>query len=67
MKNINKLTLALLFSITSLLALSAGNWSHLGSRTVDFGLDNDRIKVTASNDTFTKLKMNVSGNLSMHK
>jgi hypothetical protein len=67
MKNINKLILALLFSITSLLALSAGNWSHLGSRTVDFGLDHDRIKVTASNGTFTKLKMNVSGNLSMHK
>ena len=67
MKNINKLTLALLFSITSLLALSAGNWSHLGSRTVDFGLNHDRIKVTASNGTFTKLKMNVSGNLSMHK
>jgi hypothetical protein len=67
MKNINKLTLALLFSITSLLALSAGNWSHLGSRTVDFRLDQDRVKVTASNGTFTKLKMNVSGNLSMHK
>ena len=67
MKNINKLTLVVLFSITSLLALSAGNWSHLGSRKVDFGLDHDRIKVTASNGRFTKLKMNVSGNLTMHK
>lgn len=67
MKNTHKLTLALLFYITSLLALSAEKCSHLGSITVGFGQDHHRIKVTASNGIFTKLKKNVSGNLLIHK
>ena len=40
---------------------------RLIARKVDFGPDPDRIKVTTSNGTFTKLKMYISGNLSMHK
>ena len=60
-------TIISLFLITLLGAFTSAQWQHLGSRKVNFGLDHDRIIVTASKGTFTKLKLNVQGNLNMHK
>jgi hypothetical protein len=65
MRNIK--TLAIVFCLSTLLAMSDGAWDHLGTRKVNFGLDHDRIAVTSAEGRFTKLKLQVSGNLSMHK
>jgi len=68
MKKIKTLkTAALLLFVSTLMAMSSGAWNHLGSRKVNFGLDHDRIIVTAQEGTFTKLKLNVNGNLNLHK
>ncbi|MFY0644367.1 MAG: hypothetical protein JXR19_07855 [Bacteroidia bacterium] len=56
------------FTLIALLsAFSTSSWMHLGSRKVNFGLDHDRIVVTATKGSFTKLKLNVTGNLNMHR
>jgi len=65
MRNIK--TLAIVLCLSTLLAMSDGAWDHLGTRKVNFGLDHDRISVTASEGKFTKLKLMVTGNLTMHK
>lgn len=36
-----------------------GDWEKLGERSVDWGLDNDNIMVTAYEGAFTKLKIGV--------
>ena len=44
------------------------NWKHLGNQRVNFVLDKDVIRVTASRGVFTKLKLNVThGTLNMHR
>lgn len=44
------------------------SWEHLGSRTVNYKLDRDVIKVTAREGGFTKLKVKVTGgSINMHK
>ena len=44
------------------------NWKHLGNQRVNFGLDKDVIRVTASRGVFTKLKLNITnGSLNMHR
>ena len=65
MRNIKNLTTIILLS--TLMAMTAGTWDHLGSRKVNFGIDHDRISVTSSKGAFSKLKLNVTGNLTMHK
>lgn len=43
-------------------------WSHLGSKTVNFRLDRDVIRVGARNGAFQKLKIEVrGGDLKMHR
>lgn len=43
------------------------NWKYLGNQRVNFGLDKDVIRVTASRGVFTKLKLKViNGSLNMH-
>ncbi|MBT8328014.1 MAG: hypothetical protein KJP21_09855 [Bacteroidia bacterium] len=58
------LGLLLMGSMTSMIS---GSWEHLGTRTVQFGLDHDKIVVTAKEGRFAKLKINVNGNLNLHK
>ena len=48
------------------LAVAAGSWVHLGTRTVNYGLDHDRVLVNHPG-VFTKIKINVSGSLNMHQ
>lgn len=62
------------FSLLTVLLISlssftrGASWEHLGSRTVNYTLDKDVIKVTAKEGRFTKLKLKVSnGALRMHK
>lgn len=62
-----KTTLFTLIAFITLVSMSAGAWQHLGTRTVNFGLDHDSILVTAKDGRFSKIKVNVSGNLNMHK
>lgn len=57
--------IGLLMSLSFAVA-AAGVWSHLGSRTVNWGLDHDKIMVRQPG-TFTKLKVQVTGNLNMHR
>jgi hypothetical protein len=47
-------------------AVAVGVWTHLGSRTVNWGLDHDKIMVRQPG-TFTKLKVQVTGSLNMHR
>ncbi|WP_298540263.1 DUF2541 family protein [uncultured Aquimarina sp.] len=43
-------------------------WEHLGSRTVNYKVDRDVIKVTALDGAFKKLKLKVTnGSLNMHR
>ncbi|WP_109300852.1 DUF2541 family protein [Aquimarina sp. AU474] len=43
-------------------------WEHLGSRTVNYKIDRDVIKVTAKEGGFRKLKIKVTGGaINMHK
>ncbi|EZH75555.1 hypothetical protein ATO12_01870 [Aquimarina atlantica] len=54
--------------ITSSFTSTINNWEHLGSRTVNYRLDKDVIKVTARKGGFKKLKVKVTGgSLNMHK
>jgi hypothetical protein len=46
--------------------VAVGVWTHLGSRTVNWGLDHDKI-VVRQPGTFTKLKVQVTGSLNMHR
>ena len=64
------------FAIILLIAVSAtisstaqqGTWEHLGSRTVDYGLDKDVIPVTWRDGAFDAIKFEVKGGaLNMHK
>jgi len=60
--------LVIILLVTSSFTTSISQWEHLGSRTVNFGLDKDVIKVTAREGGFRKLKIKVSGGaLNMHK
>ena len=65
-KKIIQLALGLLI-IGSMASMSSGLWEHLGTRTVQYGLDHDKIIVTAKEGTFSKIKINVNGNLNLHK
>ncbi|MDY8135831.1 DUF2541 family protein [Aquimarina sp. 2201CG5-10] len=74
MKNITLQKLSLpsllivLFIISSSFTTNTVKWDHLGSRTVNYRLDKDVIKVTAKEGGFTKLKVKVTGgSLNMHK
>lgn len=45
-----------------------GEWQRLGSRKVNYGLDRDVIRVTATEGGFTKMKILVTGgSLNMHR
>lgn len=60
--------LVIIFLITSSFTSNVSQWEHLGSRTVNFGLDKDVIKVTAREGGFKKLKIKVTGgSLNMHR
>jgi hypothetical protein len=74
MKNITlqKIPASLFLLITLLVTTgftpNIGSWEHLGSRTVNYRLDKDVIKVTAREGGFKKLKIKVTGgSLNMHK
>ena len=66
LKRIKQLALGLLI-IGTLASMTSGSWEHLGTRTVQFGLDHDKMVVTAKEGRFAKLKINVNGNLNLHK
>ena len=66
MKILSKIMISLLFFIV-LSAFATTSWFKLGSRTVNYGLDHDRIMVTAKDGAFTALKVDVNGNLNMHR
>ncbi len=54
--------------ITSSFTLNYMQWEHLGSRTVNYRLDKDVIKVTAKEGGFKKLKIKVTGGaVNMHR
>ncbi|WP_106791332.1 DUF2541 family protein [Aquimarina sp. Aq78] len=74
MKNITlqkipaSLFLLITLLVTSSFTSNVYNWEHLGSRTVNYRLDKDVIKVTAREGGFKKLKIKVTGgSLNMHK
>ena len=73
MKNIEtrKLALPLLIVILFIGSSFTPNltkWEHLGSRTVNFKIDRDVVKVTAREGAFKKLKIKVTnGSLNMHR
>jgi len=73
MKNIRiqKVTLPFLiiiFFIGSSFTTNIIKWEHLGTRTVNYKLDRDVIKVTAKDGAFKKLKLKVTnGSLNMHR
>lgn len=49
-------------------ASQRGRWEHLGSRTVNYGLDKDVIPVGAKEGVYTQLRLVVSGgSLNMHR
>ncbi len=66
-----KITLPLLvviFLIGSSFTIAPLKWEHLGTRTVNYKLDRDVIKVTAKDGRFKKLKLKVTnGSLNMHR
>ena len=44
------------------------NWEFLGTKTVNYKLDRDVLRITAKEGAFTKLKLQVTGgSLNMHK
>ncbi len=60
--------LVVLFLVASSFTSNIGKWDHLGSRTVNYRLDRDVIKVTAREGGFTKLKIKVTGGaMNMHR
>ncbi len=60
--------LLILLIIGSSFSSTSVKWDHLGTRTVNYRLDKDVIKVTAREGGFRKLKINVTGgSLNMHK
>ncbi len=65
-KRITQLAFGLLL-VVAMSSMNRGTWEHLGTRTVQFGLDHDKIMVTAKEGSFAKLKINVNGNLNLHK
>ncbi|SHI40708.1 DUF2541 family protein [Aquimarina spongiae] len=61
-------TLLVILFVGSSFTTKIVRWEHLGSRTVNYRLDKDVIKVTAREGGFTKLKVKVTGgSLNMHK
>ncbi|MFD2562421.1 DUF2541 family protein [Aquimarina rubra] len=73
MKNIRTQKLVLpflivIFLIGSSFTANIAKWEHLGSRTVNYKIDRDVIKVTARDGVFKKLKIKVTnGSLNMHR
>ncbi|MEW7292944.1 DUF2541 family protein [Aquimarina sp. 2304DJ70-9] len=62
------LLLVILFLGSSFTITNIVKWEHLGSRTVNYRLDKDVIKVTAREGSFKKLKIKVTGGaLNMHR
>ncbi len=60
--------LVVVFLITGSFTSNIGKWDHLGSRTVNYRLDRDVIKVTAREGGFRKLKIKVTGgSINMHR
>lgn len=63
------LSILLIIGLT-LSSFSSGylKWEHLGTRTVNYKLDKDVIKVTAKEGGFKKLKIKVTGgSINMHR
>ncbi|WP_299252525.1 DUF2541 family protein [uncultured Aquimarina sp.] len=73
MKNLGIQKIALPFFIIIFLVGSSFTsnivkWEHLGSRTVNYKIDRDVIKVTAIDGAFKKLKVKITnGSLNMHR
>ncbi len=66
--SISSLLLVIFMMTGSFTTTNIGTWEHLGSRTVNYRLDKDVIKVTAREGGFKKLKIKVTGgSLNMHK
>ncbi len=62
------LLLVILFLGSSFTITNIVKWEHLGSRTVNYRLDKDVIKITAREGSFKKLKIKVTGgSLNMHR
>ncbi|WP_299436878.1 DUF2541 family protein [uncultured Aquimarina sp.] len=60
--------LVVIFLIGSSFTTNVIKWEHLGTRTVNYKVDRDVIKVTAKDGTFKKLKLKVTnGSLNMHR
>lgn len=62
----------MIFSLSSFTTISTPikklNWEKLGTKTVDFKLDKDVLRVGAKEGRFSKLKLAVTGgSLNMHK
>jgi len=63
---ISKALLGLVLLI-GLMSIAPAKWQKLGTRTVNFGIDKDVIPVGIKDGRFSKLKVEVSGALNMHK
>lgn len=60
--------LMVLFLVASSFSTTKIKWEHLGSRTVNYKIDRDVIKVTAKDGAFKKLKVKVTnGSINMHR
>ncbi|MDH7445581.1 DUF2541 family protein [Aquimarina sp. 2201CG14-23] len=60
--------LVIIFFIGSSFTTNIAKWEHLGSRTVNYKIDRDVVKVTARDGAFKKLKIKVTnGSLNMHR
>ncbi|WP_108804137.1 DUF2541 family protein [Aquimarina sp. Aq107] len=60
--------LMVLFLVASSFSTAKIKWEHLGSRTVNYKIDRDVIKVTAKDGAFKKLKVKVTnGSINMHR
>ncbi|WP_405206724.1 hypothetical protein [Aquimarina sp. LLG6339-5] len=60
--------LMVLFLVGSSFTTVKIKWEHLGSRTVNYKIDRDVIKVTAKDGAFKKLKVKVThGSINMHR
>ncbi|WP_103865957.1 DUF2541 family protein [Aquimarina sp. I32.4] len=74
MKSLTLPRFSFFLSILTILLISSSftttriDWKHLGSRTVNYKLDKDVIKLTAKEGSFRKLKIKITGgSLTMHK
>ena len=53
--------------LIGLLSFASTEWERLGVRKVNFGIDKDVISLGIVDARFTKLKVDVTGSLNMHK